>query len=85
MFANSMTDMFPSPSFMVFTSTNTVGLEVAAAIKNGIGSTADTDEGLGQGTISVAAPIARGFFEMLRIDTAHDLSPVTLASLSGVG
>ncbi|CAN8071187.1 unnamed protein product [Agarophyton chilense] len=84
-FANSLADMFSSPSFKVFTSTDTVGLEVAGAIKNVIAIAAGMSEGLGLGTNSMAALVTRGCSEMRRIAIAQGASPVTLAGLSGVG
>lgn len=85
LFANSLADMFSSPSFKVFTSTDTVGLEVAGAIKNVIAIAAGMSDGLGLGTNSMAALVTRGCSEMRRIAMAHGGSPVTLAGLSGVG
>lgn len=84
-FANSLADMLSSPSFKVFTSTDTVGLEVAGAIKNVIAIAAGMSDGLGLGTNSMAALVTRGCSEMRRIAMAHGASPVTLAGLSGVG
>ncbi|KAI0559306.1 Glycerol-3-phosphate dehydrogenase [Gracilaria domingensis] len=85
LFANSLADMFSSPSFKVFTSTDTVGLEVAGAIKNVIAIAAGMSEGLGLGTNSMAALVTRGCSEMRRIAIGQGASPVTLAGLSGVG
>lgn len=84
-FANSLADMFSSASFKVFTSTDTVGLEVAGAIKNVIAIAAGMSDGLGLGTNSMAALVTRGCSEMRRIAIAQGASPVTLAGLSGVG
>lgn len=84
-FANSLADMLSSPSFKVFTSKDTVGLEVAGAIKNVIAIAAGMSDGLGLGTNSMAALVTRGCSEMRRIAIAHGASPVTLAGLSGVG
>lgn len=85
MFANSLGDMLSSPAFKVFTSTDTVGLEVAGAIKNVIAIAAGISDGLGLGTNSMAALVTRGCSEMRRIAIAQGASPVTLAGLSGVG
>lgn len=85
MFANSLGDMFSAPSFKVFTSTDTVGLEVAGAIKNVIAIAAGMSDGLGLGTNSMAALVTRGCSEMRRIAIGQGASPVTLSGLSGVG
>lgn len=84
-FANSLGDMLSSPSFKVFTSRDTVGLEIAGAIKNVIAIAAGISDGLGLGTNSMAALVTRGCSEMRRIAIAQGASPVTLAGLSGVG
>lgn len=85
LFANSLADMLSSPSFKVFTSKDTVGLEVAGAIKNVIAIAAGMSDGLGLGTNSMAALVTRGCSEMRRIAIGHGASPITLAGLSGVG
>jgi glycerol-3-phosphate dehydrogenase (NAD+) len=84
-FAQSLGDMLSAPSFKVFTSSDTVGLEVAGAIKNVIAIAAGMSEGLGLGTNSMAALVTRGCSEMRRIAIMHGADPVTLAGLSGVG
>lgn len=84
-FAQSLGDMLSAPSFKVFTSSDTIGLEVAGAIKNVIAIAAGMSEGLGLGTNSMAALVTRGCSEMRRIAIMHGADPVTLAGLSGVG
>lgn len=84
-FAHSLGDMLSAPCFKVFTSTDTVGLEIAGAIKNVIAIAAGMSDGLGLGTNSMAALVTRGCSEMRRIAMLKGASPVTLAGLSGVG
>lgn len=84
-FAQGLGDMLSSPSFKVFTSSDTVGLEVAGAIKNVIAIAAGMSEGLGLGTNSMAALVTRGCSEMRRVAIMRGADPVTLAGLSGVG
>lgn len=84
-FAQSLGDMLSAPCFKVFTSPDTIGLEVAGAIKNVIAIAAGMSEGLDLGTNSMAALVTRGCSEMRRIAIMHGANPVTLAGLSGVG
>jgi glycerol-3-phosphate dehydrogenase (NAD+) len=84
-FAAGLGDMLSSPCFKVFTSSDTVGLEVAGAIKNVIAIAAGMSEGLGLGTNSMAALVTRGCSEMRRVAIMRGADPVTLAGLSGVG
>lgn len=84
-FAHELGDMLAAPCFRVFTSTDTVGLEIAGAIKNVIAIAAGISDGLGLGTNSMAALVTRGCSEMRRIAMLKGASPVTLAGLSGVG
>lgn len=84
-FAASLGDMLSSPSFKVFTSSDTVGLEIAGAIKNVIAIAAGMSDGLGLGTNSMAALVTRGCSEMRRVAIMRGADPVTLAGLSGVG
>lgn len=83
--AHRLGDMLASPWFRVFTSNDTVGVEIAGAMKNVIAIAAGISDGLGLGTNSMAALVTRGCSEMRRIATLKGASPVTLSGLSGVG
>ena len=83
--AHKLGDMLAAPWFRVFTSTDTVGVEIAGAMKNVIAIAAGMSDGLGLGTNSMAALVTRGCSEMRRIATLKGASPVTLSGLSGVG
>mmetsp|Transcript_34313 Transcript_34313/g.134571 ORF Transcript_34313/g.134571 Transcript_34313/m.134571 type:complete len:413 (-) Transcript_34313:2199-3437(-) len=78
-------DMMSSPFFKVFTSSDTIGVEVAGAVKNVIAIAAGICEGLGLGTNSMAALVTRGCSEMRRLALNMGASPITLSGLSGVG
>lgn len=84
-FAKLLGDMLAAPTFRVFTSTDTTGVEIAGAMKNVIAIAAGMSDGLGLGTNSMAALVTRGCSEMRRIATLKGASPVTLSGLSGVG
>lgn len=83
--AHRLGDMLAAPWFRVFTSNDTVGVEIAGAMKNVIAIAAGMSDGLGLGTNSMAALVTRGCSEMRRIATLKGASPVTLSGLSGVG
>lgn len=73
------------PTFRVYTSTDVVGVELAAALKNVIAIAAGICTGLGLGSNSVAALIARGLAEMTRLTCACGGQSETLAGLAGLG
>lgn len=73
------------PTFRVYTSTDVVGVELAASLKNVIAIAAGICTGLGLGSNSVAALIARGLAEMTRLACACAGQPETLAGLAGLG
>lgn len=73
------------PTFRVYTSTDVVGVELAASLKNVIAIAAGICTGLGLGSNSVAALISRGLAEMTRLACACGGQPETLAGLAGLG
>jgi len=73
------------PTFRVYTSTDVVGVELAASLKNVIAIASGICAGLGLGSNSVAALIARGLAEMTRLACACGGQRETLAGLAGLG
>ncbi|MHB8735641.1 MAG: NAD(P)H-dependent glycerol-3-phosphate dehydrogenase [Terriglobales bacterium] len=73
------------PSFRLYTSQDVAGVELAAALKNVIAIAAGICDGLGLGSNSIAALIARGLAEMTRLVCACGGRPETLAGLAGLG
>lgn len=73
------------PTFRVYTSTDVVGVELAASLKNVIAIAAGICTGLGLGSNSVAALISRGLAEMSRLACACGGQAETMAGLAGLG
>lgn len=73
------------PTFRLYTSPDLVGVEVGAALKNVIAIGAGVVTGLGLGSNTRAALIARGLAEITRLALAMGADPRTLAGLAGLG
>jgi len=78
-------ELFQTPYFRVYTSTDVRGVELAGSIKNVIAIAAGVVEGLGYGNNTRAALITRGLAEMTRLGVAAGAEPGTFAGLSGMG
>ena len=69
----------------LYTSTDVVGVQVAAALKNVVAIAAGIVDGLGFGHNTVAGLITRGLAEMRRLGVALGASAETFSGLSGLG
>ncbi|OON98802.1 MAG: glycerol-3-phosphate dehydrogenase [Epulopiscium sp. Nele67-Bin004] len=78
-------DTFMTKYFRVYTTEDTVGVELGGALKNVIALAAGAAEGLGYGDNTKAALITRGIAEMSRLGVAMGGSMATLGGLSGIG
>lgn len=78
-------DAFSSPRFRVYTSTDTLGVELGGAVKNVLALAVGMSDGLGFGDNSRAALITRGLSEMARLGAAMGGQAETFAGLSGLG
>ena len=76
---------FSGPTFRLYTSTDPVGVELGAALKNVIAIGAGICHGLNLGSNTVAALITRGLAEISRLAIAVGGSQRTLAGLAGLG
>jgi glycerol-3-phosphate dehydrogenase (NAD(P)+) len=76
---------FRGPSFRLYGSTDVVGVEIGAALKNIIAIAAGVVETLGLGHNALAALITRGLAEVTRLACAAGGRRETLAGLSGLG
>ncbi len=74
-----------SPTFRVYTSSDMLGIEVGAALKNVIALAAGTADGLGCGDNTKAALITRGIAEISRLGTAMGGKAETFSGLTGIG
>lgn len=71
--------------FRVYTSTDTLGVELAGAVKNVIALAAGILDGLRAGDNAKAALITRGLVEITRLGAAMGAQPETFSGLAGLG
>jgi len=83
--AMSVQDLFMSPCFRVYTSSDIIGAEIGAALKNVIALCAGISDGLGYGDNSKAALMTRGITEIARLGRAMGAKPTTFSGLTGIG
>ena len=76
---------FHSDNLRVYTSTDPVGVEVGAAVKNVMAIATGIADGLGLGLNARAALITRGLAEMTRLGLALGARAETFMGLSGLG
>jgi len=76
---------FSGPTFRVYTSPDTIGVEIGGSIKNVIAIGAGVIHGLGLGHNVAAALITRGLAEITRLAVAMGGRAQTLAGLAGLG
>jgi glycerol-3-phosphate dehydrogenase (NAD(P)+) len=83
--ASSVQVALSGPSLRLYTSSDVVGVEIGAAMKNVIAIGAGICHGLGLGSNSVAALVTRGLAELTRLAVRLGGEPRTLAGLAGLG
>ena len=83
--ASSVQKLFSTPFFRAYTSSDVLGLEICAAMKNVIAIAAGIGDGLGYGLNSRAALITRGLAEITRLGVKLGAQPLTFAGLGGLG
>ena len=84
-FALEIQRAFMNDRFRVYTSTDTIGVEIGAAVKNVIAIAAGICDGLGFGDNAKAALLTRGLAEIARFGLALGAQRETFAGLSGLG
>ena len=84
-FAREIQRAFMNERFRVYTSTDTTGVEVGAAVKNVIAIAAGLCHGLGFGDNAKAALLTRGLAEITRLGMAMGARRETFFGLSGLG
>lgn len=77
--------IFMSPVFRVYTTPDTLGVELGGALKNVIALAAGTADGLGYGDNTKAALITRGMAEIVRLGMKMGAKAETFYGLSGIG
>lgn len=83
--SNFVQHVFATPSFRVYTSEDTIGVELGGAVKNVIAIAAGIIDGLGLGLNTRAALITRGLAEIRRLGLRIGANPRTFTGLAGVG
>ena len=84
-FSAEVQELFHSPVFRVYTSSDIVGVELGGALKNVIAIAAGVGDGLGFGDNSKAALVTRALAEMRRLGVACGAQAETFSGLSGLG
>jgi len=74
-----------SVTFRIYTSQDTIGVELGGALKNPLAIGAGMIEGSGYGYNSLAAYVTRSCFELKRLCVAMGGQPDTISGLAGVG
>ncbi|MDD6193929.1 MAG: NAD(P)-dependent glycerol-3-phosphate dehydrogenase [Lachnospiraceae bacterium] len=83
--ATFLQDCFMNEVFRVYTSSDVVGIEIGASLKNVIALAAGMSDGLGYGDNTKAALITRGIREISGLALAMGGNPETLSGLAGTG
>lgn len=83
--AKELQRIFGTDQFRVYASSDVIGLEISAALKNIVAIAAGICDGLGYGLNTRAALITRGLSEITRLGVALDAEPMTFSGLSGLG
>ena len=83
--AETVQHLFSTDYFRVYSSSDVIGLEISAAMKNVIAIAAGICDGLNYGLNTRAALITRGLAEITRMGVALGGEPQTFAGLGGLG
>ncbi len=83
--ADQVQAAFSGPTFRLYSSQDTVGVEIGGSIKNVVAIGAGVLHGMGLGHNPMAALITRGLAEITRLAVAMGGQPSTLAGLAGLG
>lgn len=83
--AQYLQQVFVTDTFRVYASTDVIGLEISAALKNIIAIAAGICDGLGYGMNTRAALITRGLAEITRLGVRLGAEKETFFGLSGLG
>ncbi|MBV9406315.1 MAG: NAD(P)-dependent glycerol-3-phosphate dehydrogenase [Acidobacteriaceae bacterium] len=84
-FAEEMQRALATPALRFYASTDVIGVELGAALKNVIAIGAGICRGLGLGSNSIAALVTRGLAEITRLAVTMGGNPRTLSGLAGLG
>ena len=84
-YAKELQNLFSSDVFRVYTSSDIIGVQIGAAVKNVIAIASGLCVGLELGDNAQAALVSRGMNEIMSLDTAYHINIRTLYGLSGLG
>ncbi|MDP8298419.1 MAG: NAD(P)H-dependent glycerol-3-phosphate dehydrogenase [Candidatus Tantalella remota] len=82
---DSVSDLFMTDNFRVYTLADVLGVELGGALKNIIAIAAGVSDGMGFGTNSKAALLTRGLAEITRLGVKMGAESSTFRGLSGLG
>ncbi len=77
--------IFMTPTFRIYTNTDVTGVELGGSLKNVIAIACGISDGLGFGTNTKAALLARGLAEMSRLGRTMGADIKTFSGISGLG
>lgn len=83
--AKHVQNLFMNNYFRVYTNSDVIGVEIAAALKNIIALGTGALNGLGYGDNAKAALMTRGLAEISRLGASFGANPQTFIGLAGVG
>lgn len=83
--ARFLQNLFMSPCFRVYISSDMLGIELGGALKNVIALAAGIADGMGYGDNAKAALITRGIVEISRLGTKMGGKLETFSGLTGIG
>ncbi len=83
--ADFIRELFRTPYYRTYTSTDVMGCELSGAIKSVIALSVGISIGMGFGENTQAMLITRGLNEVARLCAAHGSDPLTAAGLAGMG
>ena len=83
--AEELQSFLGSERFRIYSSDETIGIELGGALKNVFAIAAGASDGFGLGDNSKAALVTRSLAELLRLGTAMGGNPRTFYGLSGAG
>ena len=83
--AEYVQNMFMNENFRIYTSSDVLGMELGAALKNVVALAAGIADGLGYGDNTKAALITRGIAEISRLGVKMGGKAETFSGLTGIG
>ncbi|RJP28698.1 MAG: NAD(P)-dependent glycerol-3-phosphate dehydrogenase [Candidatus Omnitrophota bacterium] len=83
--SKSLQEVFMTDAFRIYTNSDVIGVELGGSLKNIIAIACGISDGLGFGTNTKAALLARGLAEISRLGKAMGARQNTFSGISGLG